>query len=256
MKLIKVPSSLAALTKKGSDKGPDVIVKELYDVFLNEDGKKINFEIDSVKIVEQNIETTNQNIYDKFEEHSIFIGGDHSITYPLFKAFSKKYSNPGLIILDAHPDCENSFSPPSHEDFLRVLIEEGIVKKENVILVGLRNWDGNEFKFLKENRIRYYRMKDLFNNYEEICDAVMEKAREFDGLYLSVDVDVADCGIAPGTGYIEPGGMTSRELLYFLQRLKLLKNLKAVDVVEVNPDKDFNNMTSKLAAKVIMELSS
>ena len=82
---------------------------------------------------------------------------------------------------------------------------------------------------------------------------VMEKARKFENLYISLDIDSVDPAFAPGTGCIEPGGLASRELIYFIQRLKLLKNLRMMDIVEVNPKIDVNNMTSKLAAKVIGE---
>ena len=82
----------------------------------------------------------------------------------------------------------------------------------------------------------------------------MSVAKDFESLYISIDVDVLDPAFAPGTGYIEPGGLTTRELLFFLHRLKKLKNLKAYDLVEINPKKDVNDMTSKVGAKLLVEL--
>ena len=87
----------------------------------------------------------------------------------------------------------------------------------------------------------------------EISESVMAAAKDFEALYVSIDIDVLDPAFAPGTGCTEPAGLTSRELIYFVQRLKLLKNLKIVDIVEINPKKDVNNMTSKLGAKIIAE---
>ena len=78
--------------------------------------------------------------------------------------------------------------------------------------------------------------------------------RNFSDSYISVDIDVLDPAFAPGTGYLEPGGLSTRELLYLLQRIKLLKNIRKYDLVEVNPDKDINLMTCKTAAKIIKEL--
>ena len=172
----------------------------------------------------------------------------------MFKAFSERYSNPGLIVFDAHPDCENDFSPPTHEDYLRMLIKDGYVKPENVIILGVRNAHSNEIKFMKENSIRNVTARQAFNNVPDICDGVMEWARDFDGFYVSVDIDAVDPAFAPGTGYIEPGGFSSRELIYFIQRLKLLKNFKSADLVEVNPEKDINGMTVALAARLITEM--
>ena len=83
----------------------------------------------------------------------------------------------------------------------------------------------------------------------------MSVARQFGALYLSIDIDVLDTAFAPGTGHTEPGGLTTRELLYFVHMLKNLKNLKMADIVEINPKKDLNDMTSKIGAKLLVELS-
>ena len=89
---------------------------------------------------------------------------------------------------------------------------------------------------------------------QDVSDAVMVVAKNFKSLYLSIDIDVLDPAFAPGTGYIEPGGFTSRELIYFIHILKRINNLKAADIVEVNPDKDINDITTKMAAKLAVEL--
>jgi arginase family enzyme len=253
MKIVKVPTAQGSLGKNlGTEKAPDKIIEALNNIFLNEQGKSLVYEVDKVEVNEHNIEETNEKIFKKGGD--FFIGGDHSITYPLFKSLAQKHKNPGLIMFDAHPDCENNFAPPSHEDFIQVLIEEGTLKKENITLVGIRSMDRKEQQYIKEKRIRCYTMRELTGNFEEICDSIMENARNYDALYLSIDIDVIDPSQAPGTGYIEPAGMNSRDLIYFIQRLKLLKNLKRVDIVEVNPQKDVNGMTTKLAAKIIGEM--
>jgi arginase family enzyme len=253
MKIVKVGTSQGSLGKNlGTEKAPDKIVEALKNISVNEQGKGLFYEVDEVKVNPSNIEETNERIFEK--EGDIFIGGDHSITYPLFKKVVQKNSNAGIVMFDAHPDCENNFAPPSHEDFIQTLIEEGSLKKENVILVGIRNMDKKEQFYMKDKRIKYYTMKDLRGNINRTCDTIMETARGFDALYLSIDIDVIDPSQAPGTGYIEPAGMQARDLIYFIQRLKMLKNLKRADIVEVNPQKDVNEMTVKLAAKIIGEL--
>lgn len=253
MKVIKVPTSQGSLGKNiGSEKAPDKILECLKNISIKDDGKSLVYEVGSIPINSSNIEETNLNIENS--EGDLFIGGDHSITYSLFKSLSKKYKNAGLVMFDAHPDCENNFSPPSHEDFIQVLIEQGILKKENLILIGLRNIDKKEYYYLKDNNIKYYTVKQLTENIEEASDVIMETSRKFEALYVSIDIDVVDPSQAPGTGYPEPSGLYVRELIYLVNRLKMLKNLKRVDLVEVNPDKDVNNITSKLAARIISEL--
>ncbi len=259
MKIIKIPFSAGGLGKtSGTELAPDKVVNELKEIFLNEQGVKPEFSLEFVKVNNSNITETNENIYHHIiqnDEMPIIIGGDHSITYAAFKAFSKQFDNPGIIVFDAHPDCENNFSPPTHEDFLRVLIEENHLKRSNVILVGLRSWHKNEYDYLKKNSIKFFSMQEITNEgIKEVSEAVMSAGLQFGSLYISIDIDVLDPAFAPGTGYLEPAGLSSRELIFFLQRLSNLKNLKAVDLVEVNPKLDISNLTSKTAAKIISEL--
>ena len=262
MKLIKIPAINGLGKTEGCEKAPEKIISHLKEFYLNEDGMLPLFDIEEVEVEKANIEKTNENIYNKIKEslneaEQIFIlGGDHSITYPCFKAFSEELANAGLLVFDAHPDCVNNFKPPTHEDYLRVLVEERKLKKENVVLVGLRNWHKEEYKFLKENKIKFFNMKEIANeNIHEVSESIMSVAKNFNALYVSIDIDAMDPAFAPGTGYMEPGGFTSRELLYFLKRLKLLKNLKAIDLVEINPDKDSNELTVKLGAKILSEMT-
>ena len=265
MKILKVPFSKGGLKKTvGCELAPDLILEKTEEFYLNEFGFKGNFEVDEVDIDESNMETTNKAIFDKVKllAHDVIsprvclLGGDHSITYAAFKAFSTKHNGAGLIILDAHPDCESDFSPPTHEDFLRVLIKDGIVDKNRIIIIGLRNWTGDEKDFLDKNGIRYFPMKQIqMHGLHDVMDTVTESVREWDPSYLSIDIDICDPAFAPGTGYQEPGGLTSRELIYIVQRLKLLKNIRMMDIVEVNPKKDTNGMTTKLAAKLLVEMN-
>lgn len=242
MKIIKVGSSLGGLGRSDSADAPDKVIKHLKNYTKD-------FDVDSVNVVKENIDETDKRITEK--EGDVFIGGDHSITYSCFKNFSKKYKNPGLLIFDAHADCMDDFKI-THEDWLRVLINEGFVRGEKVILVGLRKIEKNELDYIKQKGIKYFLMDNIVN-MGDVCDVIMEQLRICDGLYISIDIDVIDPGFAPGTGYLEPGGLTSREMLYFIRRLKLLKNLKRVDVVEISPNKDINEITIKLGARIIYE---
>lgn len=73
-------------------------------------------------------------------------------------------------------------------------------------------------------------------------------------LYVSVDIDIIDPVFAPATGYPEIGGLSSRQFLYLIQRIKKIKTLRAVDIVEINEKKDENKITVKLGAKILAEL--
>ncbi len=244
MKLIKIPYSEESLGKNnGCEKAPDRIINLLNDIWTNENYEDKSLDVDEII-----------NFKDNIKKADIYLGGDHSITYWTFKEFVRDYSNPGIIIFDSHPDVYKEFEYPTHDDWLYYLIEENILNPENIIIIGVRNPDLKEIDYIKNKKIKFFPAKILYNNLETICDTIMEIAMNFDAIYLSIDIDVLDPAFAPATDYLEPGGLSTRELLYFIQRLKLLKKLKVVDLVEINPDKDFNDMTCKLGAKIVKEL--
>lgn len=262
MLIVKVPAINGLGKTNGCEKAPEKIISELNEIYTNEQGIEIKINKNQIKEIlvnPEDVEETNKNIYKEakkiftLNDFPIFIGGDHSITYPLLKSFIETFGNVGMIIFDAHADCMHNFHPPTHEDWLRTLIENGF-KVENIILVGLRNIHNIEREFLQKNKLNCFMQKQLFENLQDSCDAIMEIARKFGALYLSIDIDAVDPAFAPATGYAEPAGLSSREIIYMIQRIKMLKNLKAADIVEVNPKKDINNITSRLAAKIISEL--
>src|SRR3989344_2565685 len=219
MKIVKIPFSRGSLGKnKGCEKGPDVLIEKLREFYVNEDGKLPDFSIEKPSLSLDNVDVLYAEL--SFLHGDVFLGGDHSITYGLFKGLHGKKK--GLVIFDAHPDTEEGTSSVDHECFLRKLVEEKSVLPEHVFLVGLRSFSGKELRFLKDHSLRFVSMKQLFlNGIEETCDDVMEFCGQFDSLYLSLDIDVVDPAFAPGTGHLEPGGLTSRELLYFVQRMRL-----------------------------------
>jgi len=157
-----------------------------------------------------------------------------------------------LIVFDAHADCIKPGKEPTHEEWLRAVIESGF-PADSVLLVGVRNLWQEEIEFLAKNKIRRVNMNELNNNLEEVVDMIMEFASG-KKLYVSLDIDVIDPAFASGTGYLEAGGLTSRQMIYILSRIARMKNLSAVDIVEVNPSRDKSGGTVRLAAKLLSEL--
>ena len=238
MKLFKIPFD-------DSDSAPDKIVNELKEQSLNEEGFFPVFDIEKIK---------KEEIGEKFfsaldqTDKVVSVSGNHSITAPLICSFSKRYKNCGIVIFDAHPDCENE------DDLLPSMIKNN-VKNGNIILIGTRSWKKDELGFLKNNRIRFFEMKKMVEfGKKDVIETIMETARYFEALYVSIDLDVLDPCFAPAVDCYEPGGLSSRDLLFFLSRLKKLTNLKAIDITELKPEKDVNGLTAKLAAKLIVEL--
>lgn len=274
--IIKVPFSEAGLGKtKGTEKAPNRIMDELGNFYLKErtiksdeketmlnfEAEGIYFDVDEVVPVKGNIDSTNRLITSKVREKSgkvVCLGGDHNVTYGAFTGFIEredvKGKEPALIFLDAHPDVLPSSGLSTHEDFLRQLIEENKVKPENIIMFGIRAADVTEKQFLDKYGIEVITMEQIFENgVKTMTEVLMEFAAKKEAIYFSLDIDVVDPSAAPATGYLEPGGLSSRELIYVVQKLSHLKNLKQMDILEINPDMDLNDMTSRLAAKCLKE---
>lgn len=267
MTIINIPNENGLGHTVGCRLGPEAILGASKEIYSKEDLSPVNFEkIDSVGVMcdLNDPEKTNDVIYKKafseFEKNgkTFFLGGDHSVSYPLVRAFFDSCENnskePCLIVFDAHPDLmepvDNKF--PTHEEWLRGLIDDGF-PAENILLVGVRNSDIQESKFIKNKGIRMISINRFLENLENTCEVMMEFSFGKE-LYVSMDIDCIDPAYAPGTYYCEPGGFTSREFVYLVQRINKMKNLRAVDIVEVNPKRDVNGLTVKLAAKILSEL--
>ncbi len=263
--IVKVPGINGLGKTKGCEKTPNEILKSLKEIYTNESGKEVKvneLDLEEIHLDNGNIEEANKLIYknafETFEEKpkTVFLGGDHSVSYSLTRAFLDSCQNSGkapcLIVFDAHADCMDPMKEPTHEEWLRKLIEDGFPVK-NILLVGVRNIWKTELKFLKEKKIRVITMNQLLDNLQDTCDIIMEFSKNKE-LYVSIDIDVIDPVFAPSVYYKEPGGLTSREFIYLIQRINKIKNLRAVDIVEVNSEKDESNLTVKLAAKILSEL--
>jgi len=243
--LVKVPSSQGSLDKNlGCELTPGILCK----------GK----EAETVDVVQSDIEATDQAIYSKAKEvihqKPIFIGGDHSITYSLFKAFSESFENASLIIFDAHADCTSFFKPVSHEDMNKVLIEEGLLEKKKLLIIGIRKiWD-EEKPFLEKNKIQLIYSKEIHENLEKAKEKLKKFLEEQKNIYVSFDIDGLDPSIAPGTGYCEENGLTEQEAFDLLEQVLNSGKVKASDLVEINPKLDKEDKTISIGKKIIGKL--
>jgi arginase family enzyme len=263
IQIIKVPGINGLGKTKGCEKAGNAIISFLKDIYTNEQNKLINkdsLDLEEIHLDNGNLDEANNLIYkNAFEaydkEKVIFLGGDHSISYSTVRGFldycQTNGKEPCLIVFDAHADCMPPLKNPTHEEWLRACIEEGF-PAENILLVGVRNLDQEESRFLKENKIRTISINRFLENLEDVTEILMEFANGKE-LYVSIDIDVIDPVFASATGYPEIGGFTSRQALYVFQRINKMKNLKAIDIVEINPEKDKEDLTIKLGAKILSE---
>jgi agmatinase len=194
----------------------------------------------------------------------IVLGGDHSITYPSAAAIAAAIAprRLGVVHFDAHADAANTTwgQLRSHGTPMRRLIESGAVAGRNFVQVGLRGyWPGPDtLEWMRAHEMRSHFMTEIEERGAEavVADAMAEALDGPDAIYLSVDVDVVEPGMAPGTGTPEPGGLLSRELLRAVRQVVLAVELVGMDVVEVAPPFDVAEVTSQIAHRCVLEAIS
>ncbi|MHA1794981.1 MAG: agmatinase [Promethearchaeota archaeon] len=186
----------------------------------------------------------------------ISIGGDHSVTFPLVKAFDPSQSL-GIIWLDAHRDLQDVFlgSPFSHGTSLRRISELPNVDPKNICLIGTRYMDPLEQVFIEKTQIQELTapmLEDAPNYRSLVQKTISEIEDRVDHLYISIDIDVLDPAFAPGTGTPVAGGLTSAQLLNIVSDLSV--PVRAFDIVEVSPPLDPSGITSKVQMALLTEI--
>jgi len=186
----------------------------------------------------------------------IVLGGDHSITRPVVSALAGAHGagNVGLLHFDAHADTapDSYGSPIGQGSPMRRLIEDGFVAGRNLVQVGLRGyWPGADvLAWMAEQGVRIHTMDAIDRHgLQRVLDQAIEEVSDgVEHVYVSLDIDVLDPSVAPGTGGLEPGGLTTRELLPAVRRVAAEAGICGMDVVEVSPLLDNRSRITAIAA--------
>lgn len=264
--LLGIPYDEGCSCGKGASFAPKVI-RELSSFLppFTADGKSLK----NLKIYDYGDVLEFSKIEDKFKEvlsHNKFnlvLGGDHSVSIPTEKAFldyAKSLNKiPVIIHIDAHPDICDFYdgSKNSHACTNMRAIDNGY-KTEDITLVGIRGYEEQEVIYLDLHKELEVYNASYLNEYgfEKVLKSLFNKYKNSDKhlVYLSYDIDANDPSFAPGTGTPEAFGLNSIKLLNFIKELFLNLPIKVMDIVEVSPVLDNNNITSWLALKTIYEI--
>jgi arginase len=173
----------------------------------------------------------------------VCLGGDHSVTLPIIRAFGKRI--PGLTILhfDAHPDLYDELEGNrlSHACPFARIMEEGAAKR--LIQVGIRAMNGHQREQAKKFGVEVIEMRFL---------PALDRMKVDGPIYISFDMDALDPACAPGISHREPGGMTVREAIAHIHAIT--GNIVGADIVEFNPAQDHTQLTAMVAAKMLKEI--
>ena len=194
----------------------------------------------------------------------LVLGGDHTITWPDVTgvARARGWGRISVIHFDAHADTGDVQwgSLIGHGLPMRRLIESGACRGDRFLQIGLRGYwpEPPTLKWMADQGMRSFEMNEVGARGLEavLTEAFGIATDDCDGVFVSVDLDVVDPGMAPGTGTPEPGGITGRELLDAVRRIAIEMPVVGVDVVEVAPAYDAAEITSFLANRVVLEMLS
>ena len=288
--IIGVPLDLGA-SRRGTDAGPSAVrvaglskalVKLGYEVTVESDiavptletrkadSHKARFKNEILAVCTDLAEVTRDTM--NAGEIPLVIGGDHSIAMGTIAGvsahFRQRDSDIGLIWFDAHGDMNLPETSPSGNihgmplahllghgdaDLANILGQRPAVKPENVVLIGVRDIDDNERKFIRESGINVFTMSDIDElGMADISRQALEIVNaNTAGFHISFDVDGCDPTVIPGSGTLVPGGVSFREAHQLLENCANTGRMTSMEVVELNPFLDQANISAERAVALI-----
>ncbi|PRO42068.1 agmatinase [Bacillus sp. LLTC93] len=177
------------------------------------------------------------------------MGGEHLVSWPVFRAIHKKYPDLAIIHMDAHTDLREEYEgePLSHSTPIRKVA--GLIGPENVYSFGIRSGMKEEFEWAKE--------AGMHISTFEVLEPLKQVLPKLKGrpVYVTIDIDVLDPAHAPGTGTVDAGGITSKELLASIHAIAGSDvQVVGADLVEVAPVYDHSDQTANTASKLLREM--
>ena len=194
----------------------------------------------------------------------VCIGGDHTIALADITGVARHHGwgDVSVIHFDAHADTGDIIHGElvGHGTPMRRLLESGACRGDRFLQLGLRGYwpEPETLEWMAQQGMRCFEMAEIVDR--GLDDVLTEASRiaqdDCDGVFISVDIDVVDPGMAPGTGTPEPGGLTGRQLLDAVRRIAMSLPLAGIDVVEVSPPYDHAEVTAFLGNRVVLEALS
>jgi len=179
----------------------------------------------------------------KHGRRPVLLGGDHSISYPIVKAFARRYPELTIFHFDAHPDLYDEFGGNrfSHACPFARIMEAGLAKR--LVQVGIRTINRPQREQAERFGVEVVEMRAL---------PAYDRLKAAGPVYITFDMDVLDPAFAPGISHREPGGMSVREAIAHLHAIE--GDIVGADVVEYNPEHDIAGVTATVAAKILKEI--
>lgn len=243
--------------RPGTRFGPNAIRNEMYGLetyspYLNKDLADYNIcdlgdmelPFGNTELVLESIGNETKSILDD-DKKIVALGGEHLVSYPIIEQFYKKHNDLIVIHFDAHADLREEYLGERLSHASTIKRVHDFLGEEKIYQFGIRSGTKEEFEFAKEHtNIHLFDLKNISSIKEEILN---------NPVYLTIDLDVLDPSIFPGTGTPEAGGVSFNELMTALKTLDTL-NIVGADIVELAPHYDTSGVSTAVACKVLREL--
>ena len=261
--LIGIPWDWSTGGRPGARFSPQEIRKELYslrsDVYKIREIKYGFKDLGNVKVVPGDVDGTSHRIISvaekAFSEYTptVFLGGDHSITKNILIGLINFYKKIGLIVFDAHYDLREVNEGLTSGSWLNELLKS-YKEKFEVIQIGISDYSNPPYmkKIADKFGIKVFYRDQISEGFDIIFNEIKMIKEKTDGLYISIDMDHLDQSFAPGVNSPTALGMYPDETIKIIKEIVKNVNLLGLDVTEIAPPFDLNNMTSRLAAKLIL----
>ncbi|MGB9977719.1 agmatinase [Methanobacterium sp.] len=268
--LIGIPFDQGTTNRSGTRFGPRAvrIASQNYGIYMHSDEGAYDLEqkkhilhgvnlIDygDVPILPTSTATNMRMIHDTFKKiidsgvFTVGFGGDHSITFPILEAFDIDFD---IVHFDTHLDFTDNVANVKFSHASPIKRASGLENVNDITQVGIRGFTDRKANFDEATKYnsKIITASDIFKNG---IKWTLEEIPEAENIYVTLDIDVLDISVVPGTGTPEPGGLSYLQMREILQNLRKKGNIIGFDVVEVNPLYDAGNMTSQVASRLAID---
>jgi len=241
VRIIPVPYEATTTYRKGTKEAPEAIIKastnlELWDEELSTEPYKAGIcTFSPVQCSSAGPRKAITQIYKRVksilnpEKFHIFIGGEHSITVGIVRAFCEMYPSLSVLQLDAHADLRNIYQGSAYN---HACVMRRIGEYVSFIQLGIRSLSKEEAIYIKRKNIAYQNSFQIMQSdyWKKVLDEKLSR-----NVYLTIDVDVMDPSIMPSVGTPEPGGLSWHKILEIIRYTTQSKKIVGVDIVEFSP---------------------
>jgi len=259
--ILPIPYEQTTSYGLGTRNGPEAIIKASHylELFDEETDMEPYLEgihtLESVEFDIKPIEFAIEKIYKTVgalpvkNKFLISLGGEHTITYPIIKAYKEQFNTISILQIDAHSDLRESYEGTIYSH-ASVMARIKNISDISITQAGIRSQTKEEHKLIREKGIHTFYMHNIQNDnlwMEHVVESLG------DNVYLTVDLDGFDPSVAPGVGTPEPGGLSWYEVINLIKLLTKRRHIIGCDIVELSPA-PHSIITDFLASKLIYKI--